>query len=392
MKIKNKNILVVLYGKVDAYPPTLNMINVLSNKGFNVTLLSRDNESIANLLRNNVEIIYSSPRIGIKKQMSGTVFLKTYLYFIFFVKLFFLLRLKNNNLVLAYDPIALAMTSLAKKKKHLLWYHNHDLLEINKSSSAFQKYFKQIEINAIKRIHLFTLPSIERKEYFDLSDFNGNFHLVPNYPSLSFYEPFFNSRNKQINNEFHIIFQGSIGKGHGIEEFISLLSAHKTLNGKELFLNLKGKIDFEYKNEIATLSESFGVANKIVFHGYTDYAKVPELTSMCHLGIAIFTGADSMNLTLGSASNKIYEYAATGTPVIYFGNAHFEKYLGEFNWAFPTDLSESSLLHILREVDENFSRLSSIAHEDFKKNFYFENSIDTMLDLPIFDVFHESSH
>ena len=68
----------------------------------------------------------------------------------------------------------------------------------------------------------------------------------------------------------------------------------------------------EYRRELEQLAAGNGVENRLVFAGFGPYREVPELASSCAVGLGIFTGQDMMNRTLGTASNKIYEYAAVG--------------------------------------------------------------------------------
>ena len=125
-------------------------------------------------------------------------------------------------------------------------------------------------------------------EYFPINELKGKFFFLPNYPSKKIYDEFFKSREKPNLNEFHIIFQGSIGEGHGIEEIISILGYNSELN-KTIFLNLKGLISKEYKEMLLEIARSKNISEYIKFHGFTSYEEVPRLASKCQLGIAIFT-------------------------------------------------------------------------------------------------------
>ena len=80
-----------------------------------------------------------------------------------------------------------------------------------------------------------------------------------------------------------------------------------------------------------------------------------------------------MNKTLGTASNKIYEYAALGLPVILYDNDHFREILGKFEWAFFTDTSTASLKTCLENIIADYPRLSRQASEDFSKQLSFEH-------------------
>ena len=86
-----------------------------------------------------------------------------------------------------------------------------------------------------------------------------------------------------------------------------------------------------------------------------------------------------MNKTLGTASNKIYEYAASGMPVLLYDNIHFRSILGNRNWAFFTDTQEKSLVKTLEEIIAQYQLLSSSAQKDFKAELCFEHYFQPLL-------------
>ena len=225
---------------------------------------------------------------------------------------------------------------------------------------AEQKIFPQLDI--------FSLPSQERKAYFPMDLFKGDYFFLPNQPAVSFYRQFFDI--KKSDSTWRVIFQGSIGEGHGIEELLELMPAK--IKGRPLHLVLKGWIREGYKAKLMAIIQQKGLEHNVSFVGFTPYIELPKLTASCHIGIAIFTKSDIMNKTLGTASNKIYEYAAVGLPILYFDNHHFKSYLGQYDWAVPTDLSKPSLLSALERIAENFDELSASAQNAFLKKLNFE--------------------
>jgi len=86
-----------------------------------------------------------------------------------------------------------------------------------------------------------------------------------------------------------------------------------------------------------------------------------------------------MNKTLGTSSNKIYEYAASGLPVLLFDNAHFRNHLGQYKWAFFTDCTYESLIVNLEEIILNYPTLSNQARLDFEDKLNFENFIHPVI-------------
>jgi glycosyltransferase involved in cell wall biosynthesis len=101
---------------------------------------------------------------------------------------------------------------------------------------------------------------------------------------------------------------------------------------------------------------------------------VKDVTKECQIGIAIFMGKDEVSKTLGSASNKIYEYAACGLPVIAYDNEQFRKHIGKYSWVTFTDGSIPSLKKAIEHIINNYNSLSIAAKNDFENIFYFENA------------------
>ncbi len=366
-----RSLLVVFYGDIQGYPPTINMVNFLMSKGVEITILCRICKNPDDIFLQRPKIIQVSGEIGITEQMNGSPILKSRLYLKFMLN-FCIQRIKNSSDLLLYDSIAFCYFAISKKifKKRVIWYHNHDVIEEPNNRFSLQRFFYKIEQNNLKRIDFLTLPSIERLTYFETKETTFNFFLLPNYPSKFFYQKYAMVK-KLDQNYFRIIFQGSIGEGHGLEEIIPLIGWNNLIN-KNIQLILKGKISNEYKQKLQAIAKKNKNDSYLEFHGYSSYQKVPELASTCHLGIAIFTKDDIMNKTLGSASNKIYEYAAVGLPILYFDNEHFNKYLGDYKWSLPTKLSKESILLNIKYAHEHFDIISPLAFNSFYNEFNFE--------------------
>ena len=143
--------------------------------------------------------------------------------------------------------------------------------------------------------------------------------------------------------------------------------------GRTLHLVLKGWIVEDYRRELVALAAKYGVSEQLQFVGFGPYPKVAELAASCTIGLALFTGKDIMNSTLGTASNKIYEYAAVGLPVMLFDTPYFRSHFERRPWAFFTDLSESSLRHTIEAVLARYEEASAAAVQDFRREFNYED-------------------
>lgn len=276
------------------------------------------------------------------------------------------------NFILVYDSLSLLAYNLIKHllDKHIIWYHNHDVTELKDVRKYSISWFAaKNEIKAFEYLDIFSLPTNERLQYFPMNTYKGKYFFIPNYPAKKFYTPFY--KHKLLSKPIRIIFQGSIGFYHGIEEIIPLLK--ETINGYSLELILKGPCKNEYKQMCMELADKHLVSNKLTFLDVTPYAEVPAASSTCHIGIGILAKQDLMNTTLGTASNKLYEYAAVGLPVIYYNSINFTRYLDKYNWAIPTEVTSKDIREKIGLILKNYEALSASAHNDFMQELNFEN-------------------
>lgn len=385
-KLSNKaplttlNVFVSIYNPVDLFPPTINAVESLAKKYDTVTLLTN---GIKNEHRwvfpKNVSVHYISnwPDLNAKTSLFNNV-----KRFVRFVKKFRkVIHSKNFDLVLLYESHAalaynISVMRILKKNTHL-WYHNHDICETSKLKKYFIGWWAaRAEQNIFSRLTVFSLPANERKQYFPLDIFRGDYYFIPNYPSLEFYSHYYKVKN--ISTEVKLLYQGRICSGHGLEELIELLP--EKIANKRLTLHVKGIGDITYLNKLKHLAVINGVEDQLFIYGLTSYSKVPELTATCHIGIGIQTQFEIMHTTLGTSSNKIYEYAATGMPVLLYENEHFREHLGKYEWTRFTNCSRASLILCIEDLIVNYNTMSVYAYKDFAEKLNFEKFFEPVRD------------
>jgi glycosyltransferase involved in cell wall biosynthesis len=374
--MSKKNALIIVYTHIEGYPPSLNALNELAKSFDTVQVLVINNQETSWQYPKNVTLIecgdyFPTWDIVNKKNIDK---IKDFTQFIVLIRK--LLQSKEINLVVSYSPISLfaywlLQKMLSKKNKPLLWYHNHDVMELSKTKKYTIAWVAAlVEKNIFDKLDFFSLPAQDRKQYFPLENLKGKYFYIPNVPAKSFYNQFYQPKTVKVKT-IKLIFQGTIAKGHGLEEVIKYILP-TIIADKNFELNLKGLISDDYKNELLQLAVINNVEKQVIFHGFGAYQDVPRIASACHIGIAIHKGTDIMNKTLGTSSNKIYEYAAVGLPVLLFDNEHFREHLEKYTWAFFTDTSEKSLFDCIEKIIANYEYLSQKAHEDFESHLNFE--------------------
>jgi len=379
-----KSILISMYSHAELYPPTLNAIGELSKIFDQVVLIQRSHLINEWKYPLNVKVISHGKLMTTKQQENSSIFLKLAL-FLSFTWLIFTTSLKiRPAIILVYDPLAFMSFQLAKpflNGKKLVWYHNHDIWETFQlrkySISWFSLYFER---KYFKKLDVFTLPAKNRLEYFPIKNFTGKCFVIPNYPSILFYSKFYGP--PKIEKEIKLIFQGSVSEMHGLEQIIELLALE--IAGKHLNLIVKGPCSPQYKQKLEEIALKFNVVDKLFFYGVTSYNEVPKIASMCHIGIGIHAKNDVMNITLGTASNKLYEYAAVGLPILYFNSPHFNQYLKQYKWAFSVELNSESIRQAIETIVRDYEGLSTQAHFDFTNSLNYETHF-----IPVADYLFE---
>lgn len=376
-KRKGPCVVIVMYTHFEGYPPSLNAIQQLSNSFASIIVVYRNTMKNTWVFPDNVKLVTTSEftSFGEVKQKSGFWKLRSFLRF---TMLLLKTVLKHRpNWVIVHEPVALLAWGVIRKfylKKHRLWYHNHDVIEGHESFLFRYAYKMQ---NAIfDKLDIFSLPADERKVHFPMEKLKGKYFHIPNYPGVYLYERYYTPR--KIENSIRIIFQGHIGSGHCLEEMVHLLGDDTF--PFDLTLVLKGFKDESFLNQLLVTSKKLGVEHKVVYHGVSSYQSVPEVASTCHIGIGIHTKTDIMNRTLGKASNKIYEYAALGLPVLLFDSDHFRQHLGQYTWSIFTNGSIANLKEAILFITFQYEQLSAAARKEFLNELNFEKCFQPALD------------
>ena len=201
----------------------------------------------------NIILLPSGKKINVKDQEKSNIFKKLG-YLIQFSLKFIKLSLKSKvNCILVYDYIpmlCLYFTRFFISNNIKLWYHSHDIVE-KKSLKKYSigNFAIKAQNRCFKYLDLFTCPSIERLNYFPMSDLKGDFIILPNYPAISFYEQF--NKIKKKEGEVKFIYQGTVSPDHGLEEICKFIK-----DKNKYKLSIAGIVDIEYQNRLSSICSS----------------------------------------------------------------------------------------------------------------------------------------
>jgi len=365
------NFTICIYAKIDGFPPTLNFINSVSNKNYSVKVveLSIKKTTLGREVDKHISI---APEIRNSMFANYKVFLK------FIRTISSLLKEQKQGHFVSFDIYSLVAIRIANllnpRTRIKVWYHNHDVAKASKFKLFSLGWIAHLlEYKLVSKATFFTLPSEERKSFYKNITCDS---VLPNYPAKHVYS---DKKSNSIgsNGPVKLIFQGRITDKHCLDIIIDIINKSKK-NAIELLL--KGLISDSLKHKFSSLI-SVDRQSQLTFLGYTEYKDLPEITASCHIGIAIIVPDDFMRETLGTASNKIYEYVACGLPILYFNHPHFNKYLHDYPWAFPVDTNYDSINSAIQSIVANYDELSLAAKSTFEDKLNYEHHFDKTLTL-----------
>lgn len=375
-------ILISVYSHPEFYPPTLNAVRMLSKLFDGITIVSRNVLDSDWNYPAQVKLVTSGEKISIRESEVQPFFKKILAFFLFLATLRNAIKNEKPEWVLVYNEIplfALKIIRFTGIKSFKVWYHNHDPMELQELKRTSVSYWsKRTEAGSFGWINLFTLPANERTKYFNLENFRGHYFYLPNLPSLEFYADVY-SEKLPDGNSVKILYQGFINETKGIEEIITLIKAN--MPELSVYLTLLGTIRPDYKQSLSEKIRSEGVEHNVIFHPFISYKNLPFQTNTHHIGLAVYhSRTDAVGSTVGTASNKIYEYAACGLPVIVYDNIHFREHLGKYPWIFFTDLTTESLNTVIRDIISNYGSLSISARESFVTELNYEKYFNLVIE------------
>ena len=369
-----EKILVTIYIHPEYYPPTLNAISEFSRISSYVSVVSRNLVKSDWEFPENVNVRLSGKYVSLADSTKQSFFKKTISFYYYLKLLYQSINQENPDIIVAYDSIALFACWILNKlssKRIYFWYHNHDRGELkNLSQFSIYRFAERYEQSALKMVDILTIPSKDRAMFFSLDKLKGSYYVLPNLPLRSFYKQFYNVRQAPGKN-VKMLYQGAVGEGHGLEEIIEILN--ESVASRSLSLTLLGNVKQNYKNKLIQIAEKHNVRDRLSFLPRESYLKLARITRRYDIGIAILKPININFETAGFASNKIYEYAALGLPVILYDHEQYKKYLIKFKWAYFTRLSSPSIISCIENIVLRYDELSKQAHNDFLTELNFEN-------------------
>ncbi|HET9425896.1 MAG TPA: glycosyltransferase [Gemmatimonadaceae bacterium] len=306
--------LIVIDADISQYPPSLNAAELLCDAGVELTIVTRSAGPLRHPFSQSIRLRPVSPsgtgavRLGRFTDQVIRAALRT-----------------RPRLIIGYDFTGALAARAAQHwlrstgvGRPALVYHNHDPVAWEKKP-GFRRHGRLLERRLARAADLVIVPDEQRARWF------ASFHelgsiptVVRNCPRLNRRRPrpVLRNRLRALGFDFRYIVlrqQSRIGPGHGIEAILRSMSGWPDDTGLVL-LGAEGVPG--YVDSVARLAAECRVAGRLAVLPRVPYHELFDYTADADIGLAVYENAGLNHLYSAGASNKLYEYAAAGVPVI----------------------------------------------------------------------------
>lgn len=381
--MSKKTLGMLIYANPDHYPPTLNAIHLLSHY-FDIVLIGRNQDPPFWKYPANVKVYRLGQYSSVREREQKSTGAKFHEYINFICQASRLL--KDVSLIYAYDTFGYTTAYLCHFIQRLsipLIYHNHDLSYQLSSLSSLSGWVQRGERRWVHKANLVVFPSEERALFFKrLTNVNVPLVIVPNFPRKSYIKEHHNFKNCILERfeKKQILLQGTISVKNSLLELVDGL----TFLDNSITLKLIGPIQEEEKSLMKDCIDSKKVAERVKYFSPVPYNDLFSHTWRSSLGVCLYKKIDVNHQTMGTASNKIYEYAACGLPVIVSDQPNYRKHLAHETWVrFANPDDSRSIAFAVQDILKDFKKYQAMclaARQAFEEKYNYESAFFPLLE------------
>ena len=303
----NRRVMFVQYTDPAAYPPLCHATRILMSSQWQILHLGTTAGRVVALydlaFAEVKRLPYCPP--GFRQKVH-------YLYFVLWVA-WWVVRWRPA-FVYASEPLSGPAVLLARMiLRFNIIYHEHDSPAA--PSRAMERVTHFFRRAIAKRAGTCVLPNAGRVEAFRKAVGDVPVLCVWNCPMLD--EVADRTPYEQFFDDFRLVYQGSVVPPRLPLQVIEAL-AHLPSTIKLAIVGFETPGHLGYKRELAELARALNVEDRISFFELTTRREVLSVTRSCHAGLSLMPleSSDVNMKFMAGASNKIFEYMASGLPVI----------------------------------------------------------------------------
>ncbi len=362
---------VVVYGNPDYYPPTIHAVHLLAET-YDIVLAANDCEPAHWRYPPNVTVHRLGPYIRVADVYTMSMVAKVGRFGRFVAMLTQILR--SVSLVYAYDDFGFVAAWLSLRwmgRTVPVIYHNHDL-ELATAGFSLSALVRRLRSRFVPTAAALVFPEKDRARVFREAIPAAQavpLHICPNFPRLDFY-PLLANWDERLRDRFarqECLLQGTLSQASSVPQILAAIAPGQTLV-------LAGPIADE-----ATQKAMAAAPPNVVYVGRLPYAELRDRTGQATLGLCLYQVSSHPNSRYSaSATNKVFEYAACGLPVVVCDFPTYREFLGQEPWvrfADPADPQSiaAAIAEILADL-ETYRTMAQAARRAFETKFNYDTA------------------
>jgi len=378
---RSPDVLWIQYANIDYYPPTINALRVLAGHGFKVEVLCRADWPVTDTFYPEGVTVH---RLGGGQARGWTAPLS---FLRFLGRALRPAARRRPRVVYGCDLHGIVAAGIAGEAMGIPYVHHCYDIILGKHAGRLGRALKPLERYFSQRAHALVFPAESyARTFLETSRLSRSYLLAANVPLRQPEGPTSALREivarKGRCPRFVVHYQGSIGRGKGLEELIRSIP----LWPEGAVLTLQGLVRPPgYEDALAALARSIGVEEQVVYVGVTSYDDLLDLTHSADLGVFLPTDATVHHLNTGVANNKVMEYMACGVPSLVAPFPGLKALMAETSAGVAVDPSDPEAVGLaVAETLTHHSkwrRFSRNARRAHLRKYNFEHQFAPVLDL-----------
>ncbi|MEW5856155.1 MAG: glycosyltransferase [Cyanobacteriota bacterium] len=380
--MSKKKIGVLIYANPDSYPPTVNAVHLLAEH-FDVVLMGRNQDPPHGEYPSNVRVHRLGEYTSMQERVQASTRAKLWEYINFIAQARRLLQ--DVSLIYAYDAFAFTAAYLCRRLLHpsvSLIYHNHDLNEHLFPISSLTGWVQRGERKWAHEAALVVFPVQERALFFKkVTNLKEPPIIVPNFPRKSFFKASkdWDSLMHERFKKSQILLQGAISVQNSLLDIIKSL----TFTNNAIRLKLIGPIQEKEQHLMTNFANQNNVNDRVEYFKPIPYSELRSHTWNASIGVCLYKKVSINHQTMATASNKIYEYAACGLPIIVSDFPNHREHFASESWVHFADpdnpQSIASAVQNIFSDFENYKAMCLAARQAFEEKFNYEAAFEPLL-------------
>lgn len=377
-------LLITIYANPDYYPPTVYAVRILSCY-FAIHILCRNMEEPAREWPSDVTIERFGEHASAREKETASAGSKLIEYMKFAARTRALIKQMQPAIVYSYDPYAFVASLLGRigGRSTPLIFHLHELWDTEGLSwNSLQKWVVRAALTGTKSADAVVFPEKYRSRYWLQA--SGDLRapiIVPNCADISYFAApaDWNATIARRYSAREVVYVGSTGAPNG---HLEALRAIAMADGG-ISMRVIGSFRAEFEASFKALARELGITERVRLDGWIAHDEVPARASGSSVGLSLYKPVTKNLEYMGSASNKLFEYAAMGMPVVVPDRESYRAFLGDAEWVTYADIEKpESIARAINSIladGERYLAMSRAARRAFEDQYNYERVFEPVL-------------